>query len=105
MSWDDHAEDGPEDDIVDWFRSFGFVSEGLLVEFEDDELDDGDEGVHFMHHQRSSSSPDSRSSATLGSLVGPRPAMVEIKPKVDEDDRWQMSCNLRDLGDFSWRLI
>ena len=103
MSWAGHAEDGGEDDIVDWFLSLGFESEGLLVESEGDEPDDGDEGVYFIHHQRrSSSSPHSRSSATLGGLVGPKPATIETKPTmVDKDDHpLQMSCNLRDLGDF-----
>ena len=84
-------------DIVGWFLSLAFESEGHLVESEGEELDDGDERFYFITNARRLHIVTPRQRWLV--QVGPKPATIETKPTI-VDDRLQMTCNLYDLADF-----
>ena len=117
------TDDECHDDLVDWFLTLGFESEGALVraepvdelyhdcDYHDDYDDDydafTDDGVSIYPGQSLSSSTTSSARTSMNTTtakptVEARQGPVSTtKTATDPDaDGWQMSCNLTNLGDF-----
>ncbi|KAI9798885.1 MAG: hypothetical protein M1833_004388 [Piccolia ochrophora] len=96
-----------EEEIIEWFQSYGYSSEGLLLTTDDEDGDaDSEEECEF------------EDSLSPVELPAPHKHGEELSMRVvgqDDDDEqrarrnggqwagkraWQMSCNLNDLGEF-----
>ena len=98
MEGDACSEPSGSDDIVEWFLTYGFESEGLLVQsentMEEDEEDELMEPPEEPLPTTFAAGADTELRVTEMHLTEP----WQKEPTMS--DGWQMSCNLTDLGDY-----